>query len=93
MALQNLKTLMVDYETPIEIRLEIAFKLFEIFGTESRAPSEEILAQGIEKNAHIIDGNAHRLSHIESLLELVSQHNNQATFQHGTFSPKRIINH
>jgi len=32
MALESLKTLMADYETPIEVRLQVALKIFEIFG-------------------------------------------------------------
>ncbi len=72
-ALQSLKTLMVDYETPIETRLEIALKIFEIFGTDIRMPREEIL-HSIEKNAGIIDENAKRLSRLEILLELVTKH-------------------
>lgn len=36
MALESLKTLMVDCETPIEIRLQVALRLFENFGTDSR---------------------------------------------------------
>jgi len=71
-ALQSLKTLMVDYETPIETRLDIALKIFEIFGTDVRMPREEIM-HSIEKNAGVIDANAKRLSRLESLLELVAK--------------------
>jgi polyhydroxyalkanoate synthesis regulator phasin len=34
MALQNLKTIMADYETPIETRLKVALDVFENFTTE-----------------------------------------------------------
>jgi len=69
MASQNLKTLMVDYETPIKMRLEIAFKLFENFSTTKPAPRrKETAVHCIEKNARDIKENAHILSHIEALL-------------------------
>lgn len=98
-ALQNLKTLMVDYETPIEIRIQIALKIFEIFGTDSHGITEgEIIKRGverIEKNAQQIEMNAHRLSHVETLLELVARQRGNIGFQQEALSGKkeRIIPH
>jgi hypothetical protein len=88
MALENLKTLMVDYETPIEIRLQVALKIFEIFGGSMRN-SEEVLIRGVEKNAHNIESNAHHIAGIEELLKLAVQTKHEAIFQHETYSRKK----
>ncbi|TGO03274.1 hypothetical protein PN36_09705 [Candidatus Thiomargarita nelsonii] len=65
MALETLKTLMVDCQTPLESRLQLAFRFFEIFGTDNK---EHIMC-GIEKNARRIENNAHQLSDIKNLLK------------------------
>ncbi len=91
-ALQSLKSLMVDYETPIETRLDIALKIFEIFGTDIKMPREEIL-HGIEKNAGIIDENAKRLSRLEILLELVTKHEIRVRSEVASTEKGKIIPH
>ncbi len=70
-ASQNLKNLMVDYETPIEMRLEIALKLFENFNTTNFRRKETVV-HCLEKNARDIKKNAHRLSDIKALLDKLS---------------------
>ncbi len=95
MALKSLKSLMVDYETPIEIRLHVALRVFEIFGGNNKGSNEEHVMRGLEKNAHDIERNAHQLSGIESLLKLVAQSNQENIFQSGLYSHQtsRVINH
>ncbi|RKZ42843.1 MAG: hypothetical protein DRQ49_00500 [Gammaproteobacteria bacterium] len=90
-ALQSLKTLMVDYETPIEIRLQVALKIFEIFGTSELVNSkEDCVKRVIEKNAHGIETNANRLSHVETLLELISQQKSHFNFHQETLSSGKV---
>jgi len=90
-ALQSLKTLMVDYETPIEIRLQVALKIFEIFGTTGIVENnEDCVKRVIEKNAHGIETNAHRLSHVETLLELIAQQQSNFKFHPETLSSGKV---
>ncbi|TGO03273.1 hypothetical protein PN36_09695 [Candidatus Thiomargarita nelsonii] len=91
MALESLKTLMVDYETPIEVRLQVALKIFEIFGG-SMANKQDTVIHGIEKNAHDIESNAHRLTGIQELLKLAIQTKHEPIFQNETQKSK-VINH
>lgn len=95
-ALKSLKNLMVDYETPIEIRLQAALRVFEIFGAGSgKSHSEEVVISFLEKNAHDIEKNAHQLAYLETLLKLVTQPTAEPVYQPGTLPSKggRIINH
>ncbi len=60
-ALSTLKSLMVDYETPIEIRLRVALEIFELFGKTkdiNQLTNEEVVVRSIEKNAYNIEKNA-----------------------------------
>jgi len=91
MALETLKTLMVDYETPIEVRLQVALKIFEIFGG-SLANNQDTVIHGIEKNAHEIESNAHRLAGIQELLKLAVQTKHESIFQNES-QKSRVINH
>ncbi len=86
-ALESLKSLMVDYETPIEIRLQVALKLFEIGATPNKN-NDEVLIRSIEKNALDIKKNAHQLSGIESLLKMVAQSTPDAIFPNAIYSQK-----
>jgi len=74
MALYSLKSLMVDYETPIGLRLQISFRLFEIFGyQEKKTPDEKAIVDHLEKNRDGIEENARRLSNLRLLLEQLTQ--------------------
>ncbi|KHD11504.1 hypothetical protein PN36_09690 [Candidatus Thiomargarita nelsonii] len=92
LALESLKTLMVDYETPVEVRLQVALKIFDLFGGASRQNTPELVVRGIEKNAHEIENNAHQLAGIQDLLKLAVQTKHESIYQ--TDSQKsRVINH
>jgi hypothetical protein len=101
MALQSLKTLMADYETPIEVRLHIALRLFEAFGSggndSNNKKNDDSIMNSLEKNAHDIERNAHQLQGIETLLKLAVQSNAEPAFPSATYSHSRerskIINH
>ena len=101
LALKVLKDLLLDTETSIETRFSIALRIFEMFGTDPSATSQKValeegIVRGVEKNAHDIERNAHRLSHIEALLQLATRpSNNEAIFQEETHSRKgpTIIDH
>ena len=94
-ALSTLKTLMVDYETPIDVRLRVALEIFELFGT--RHPNtnpvphhDEGILRCLEKNALEIQKNAHQLSYLETLLKLVAEHKNN---EKRVGEKGRVINH
>jgi len=89
MALETLKTLMADYETPIEVRLQVSLKIFEIFGG-SIASNQDTVIHGIKKNAHDIESNAHRLAGIQELLKLAVQTKHESLFRS---EKQRVINH
>jgi hypothetical protein len=94
LALKVLKDMMLDTEAPIETRFNIALRIFEMFGRDSKASGnisvEEGIIRSIEKNAHDIEKNAHHLTHIETLLQLVQQ-NSGSEFQDKTSSHKEHI--
>jgi len=90
MALESLKTLMVDYETPIEVRLQVALKIFDLFG--GTANNQDTVIHGIEKNAHEIESNAHQLAGIQELLKLAVQTKHESIFQNES-QKSRVINH
>jgi len=73
---------MVDCQTPIETRLQVAFRLFEIFGTDNK----ELIMRGVEKNARRIKSNADQLSDIKNLLKLVVETGHQPLFINDKFS-------
>lgn len=74
MALSSLKSLMADYETPIELRLQISLRLFEIFGCQEKKTSDEkAIVNHLEKNSDSIEENARRLSNLRLLLEQLTQ--------------------
>ncbi|OAD19706.1 hypothetical protein THIOM_004644 [Candidatus Thiomargarita nelsonii] len=81
-ALESLKTLMVDCQTPLEIRLQVAFRLFEIFGTDNK----ELIMHGVKKNARKIESNAHQLSDIKRLLKRAVETKPQPLFINEKFS-------
>lgn len=93
MALSTLKSLMADYETPIEIRLRVALEIFELFGKnpdKNKITNEEGVIRSIEKNAYNIEKNALKLSQIETLLKMAVEHKNpESVLRDGG----RIINH
>jgi hypothetical protein len=79
-ALQVLKSLLTDTETPIEIRLRVSLEIFENFCATPNVNSgsgnndEGELIRGLEKTAHDIEKNAHHLSYIETLLTMAAKH-------------------
>ncbi len=89
MALESLKTLMVDYETPIDIRMNAALIIFENFGVNNRKNNDALLIHSIEKNAHNINKNSRKLSGIETLLSLIAQSNNVSPIPNDVYHQKR----
>ena len=94
-ALSTLKTLMVDYETPIDVRLRVALEIFELFGTKHSSANpvshyDEGVLRCLEKNALEIQKNAHQLSYLETLLKLVAEHKNNEKI---VVEKGRVINH
>ena len=69
-ALDVVETLLTDTETPINVRLNAAFRIFELCGTDSGNEIGQAIISGIEKNAR-------ELSYLETLLKgkAESQHN------------------
>ena len=92
-ALSTLKTLMADYETPIDIRLRVSLEIFELFSTNNTntnpVPHDEGVLRCLEKNARDIEKNAHQLSYIETLLKMVAEHKNRETILRNS---GRVIN-
>jgi hypothetical protein len=93
-ALSTLKTLMADYETPIDIRLRVALEIFELFSTNNTntnpVPHDEGVLRCLEKNARDIEKNAHQLSYIETLLKMAAEQKNHETVLQNS---GRVINH
>jgi len=92
-ALSTLKSLMADYETPIDIRLRVALEIFELFGNntnKNQMAKEDGVLRGIEKNARDIEKNAHQLSYIETLIKMAAEHKNHEPVLRDS---GRIINH
>ena len=66
-ALDVVDSILTDVEAPITIRLEAAFKIFELCGL-SQSRSGKILNQAIDRNAREIEKNAHDLAFLKALL-------------------------
>jgi len=98
LALKVLKDMMVDTEASIETRFNIALRIFEIFGQDTKANGKRGIEEGIirtlEKNTDDIEKNAHHLTHIETLLQLIQQ-KSDSVFQETDTSNKGpiIIDH
>ncbi len=67
LALDVVEDLLTDTETPIELRLNTAFRIVEMCNSEmmSRDIGEAIVS-GIQKNASTIEKNAIKLTHLET---------------------------
>ena len=82
LALKVLKDMMVDTEASIETRFNIALRIFEIFGQDTKANGKRGIEEGIirtlEKNTDDIEKNAYHLTHIETLLQLIQQKSDSA---------------
>lgn len=61
-ALDVVETLLTDTETPINVRLNAAFRIFELCGTDSSNELGQAIFNGIERNAR-------ELSYLETLLK------------------------
>ena len=72
MALESLKTIMVHYETPLEMKVQVALKILETFGPANVSKSEDEIIHGL-KNGLKKNGRD-----IETLLKLVAQKNQEA---------------
>lgn len=68
-ALDVVETLLTDTETPVNVRLNAAFRIFELCNADISRDMGQAIIQGIEKNARDIEKNAHGLSSVESLLK------------------------
>ena len=90
-ALEVLKSLLMDTESPIDIRLRVALEIFELFGTSrvSNVSHDDGVINTLEKNARDIEKNANKLSCIETLLKMASEHKNPEPVEKGG----RIIDH
>ena len=66
-ALDVVDSILTDVEAPLTIRLEAAFKIFELCGL-SQSRSGKILNQAIDRNARDIEKNAHDLAFLKALL-------------------------
>lgn len=92
-ALQVLKSLMIDTETPIEIRLRVALEIFELFGTDTNQVTNEEdsgVLQILEKNALDIKNNAQQLSCIETLLTMAAKNKSHEPV---LLNEEKVINH
>ncbi|RKZ73347.1 MAG: hypothetical protein DRR19_31075 [Candidatus Parabeggiatoa sp. nov. 1] len=69
-ALDVVETLLTDTETPINVRLNAAFRIFELCdANRDKSDVGRIIVDGIEKNARDINNNTHVLSYLETLLK------------------------
>jgi hypothetical protein len=68
-ALDVVETLLTDTETPVNVRLNAAFRIFELCNSDINHDMGQAIIQGIEKNARDIEKNAHGLSNLETLLK------------------------
>jgi len=77
-ALEVLKSLLMDTETPIDIRLRVALEIFELFGTNqaSNVSHDDGVLNTLEKNARDIEKNADKLSCIETLIKMAADNKN-----------------
>jgi hypothetical protein len=66
-SLDVVESILMDVEAPITIRLEAAFKIFELCGL-SQSRSGKLLNQAIDRNARDIEKNAHDLAFLKALL-------------------------
>jgi hypothetical protein len=69
LALDVVESLLTTDETPINVRLNAAFRIFELCGTNTSDAMGKAIIQGIESNAREIERNAHELSYLEALLK------------------------
>jgi hypothetical protein len=69
LAFEVVESLLTDTETPIEIRLNTAFRIVEMCTTGTNQDIGQAIVMGIEKNARDIEKNAHELAYIETLLK------------------------
>ncbi|MDM8560109.1 hypothetical protein [Candidatus Parabeggiatoa sp. HSG14] len=69
LALDVVESLLTTDETPINVRLNAAFRIFELCGTNTTDAMGKAIIQGIENNAREIEKNAHELSYLEALLK------------------------
>ncbi len=68
-ALDVVETLLTDTETPINVRLNAAFRIFELCNADISRDMGQAIIQGIEKNARDIEKNADELSYLETILK------------------------
>ena len=69
-ALDVVETLLTDTETPTNVKLNAAFRIFELCdANQGRSDIGRIVVDGIEKNARDIHKNAEILSYMETLLK------------------------
>ncbi len=61
-ALDVVDTILTDMETPINVRLEAAFRIFALCETSPNNDLGDAIVRGIEKNAH-------ELAYLEALLK------------------------
>ncbi|RKZ39147.1 MAG: hypothetical protein DRQ49_12335 [Gammaproteobacteria bacterium] len=70
LALDVVEALLTDTETPIDVRLNTAFRIVEM-SSQGGASKQEmaVIIQGIENNARRIESNAHELAYIQTLIK------------------------
>jgi len=69
LAFDVVESLLTDTETPIEIRLNTAFRIVEMCAVDNRKEVGQAVIKSIEHNALGITQNAQNLAHIEELLK------------------------
>jgi len=69
LALDVVEALLTDTETPIDVRLNTAFRIVEMCSQGGSKQEMAVILQGIEDHARRIESNAHELAYIQTLLK------------------------